>query len=500
MNGTQKAKKWFKPLFEFDETEPVKKIKKNIPKANESQKERVQVSSYQNNNTISNASCKSWIKNFDPVNVEDLAVHNKKVQEVEGWVKCACMSNFSDILLLSGPVGSGKTATVYTLATKHGIKVTEWITPLDIEMPSEYGDYQIRESQSKKFLDFIINAANFTSLLDNNNKKLVLVEDFPNVFLRTPTEFTDILLQYKHRAKSPIVFICSETHTDNKNSAFHLFTPALKEQFNISHITFNSISTTGLKCALKRAVDIISKKFTSMYNIPSPALVDSVVNSSGGDVRSAILNLHFASLKGSQMDMETSVIQEKEVKSNKSKRKKNPSSKFMSLGKDQTVSILHGVGRVLNPKTATSEDGKTHLTHSPKDVIEQFLSHPSSFISFLEENYLSHFSCPSDVEMAASALSDGDYMLAEWREKTCQEYGLYTAVAGLMVANKAPISAWNPVRGPKNMRIQYPSLKEMPQLDKDYLYKGKVLVADYSTYCKIIGHKIENSPSVLLID
>lgn len=38
----------------------------------------------------------------------------------------------------------------------------------------------------------------------------------------------------------------------------------------------------------------------------------------------------------------------------------------------------------------------------------------------------------------------------------CQEYGLYTAVAGLMLANKNPISAWNPVRGPKNMKIQYP--------------------------------------------
>lgn len=38
----------------------------------------------------------------------------------------------------------------------------------------------------------------------------------------------------------------------------------------------------------------------------------------------------------------------------------------------------------------------------------------------------------------------------------CQEYGLYVAVAGLMLANKKPVSAWNPVRGPKNMKIQYP--------------------------------------------
>lgn len=61
---------------------------------------------------------------------------------------------------------------------------------------------------------------------------------------------------------------------------------------------FNSVSVTGLKAALKRAVDIISKKYTSTYNIPTADVIESVVNSSGGDIRSAILNLHFASLKG----------------------------------------------------------------------------------------------------------------------------------------------------------------------------------------------------------
>lgn len=55
------------------------------------------------------------------------------------------------------------------------------------------GDYEFKEKQYTKFLDFILNAANFTSLLDNNSKKLVLVEDFPNTFIRTPSEFTNVL-------------------------------------------------------------------------------------------------------------------------------------------------------------------------------------------------------------------------------------------------------------------------------------------------------------------
>lgn len=79
------------------------------------------------------------MKNFDPVDVEELAVHIKKIQEIEEWLKIVHNKNCSDVMLLSGPVGCGKTATLLTLASKYGIKVTEWITPLDIEMPSEYG-------------------------------------------------------------------------------------------------------------------------------------------------------------------------------------------------------------------------------------------------------------------------------------------------------------------------------------------------------------------------
>ncbi|XP_023936101.2 cell cycle checkpoint protein RAD17 isoform X2 [Bicyclus anynana] len=488
----QKEKKWFKPLFEFGDSPIPKKVKKDSSKIQKPKNSNKDSAACQSNGNIPHINDRNWMKNFDPVIVEDLAVHNKKVQEVDEWMKTACMSSKSDMLLLSGPVGCGKTATIRTLAAKYNIKITEWITPLDIEYPTEFGDYEFKVSQSKKFLEFIINSANFVSLLDNNSCKLVLVEDFPNVFIRTPSEFTDVLQQYKVRAKSPIVFICSDTHTDNKNTAFHLFSPSLKEQFNIHHIMFNSVSATGLKAALKRATEIITKKYTSTYNIPTADIIESVVNTSGGDVRSAILNLHFASLKGSSGNLETSIIIEKEVKSKTTRKKKNSANKFMSLGKDQTVSILHGVGRVLNPKELINNEGQKVLTHCPKDIIEQFLSQPSSFIGFLEENYLPHFSCAYDVDKAASALSESDFLLAEWREKLCQEYGLYTAVAGLMLSNKSPVSAWNPVRGPKNMRVTYPDLRELPLLEPNYLYKGKVLVTDYITYCKIIGNQTKD--------
>ncbi|KAL0883219.1 hypothetical protein ABMA27_016651 [Loxostege sticticalis] len=492
MSNLKKDKKWFKPTFDFDENEPPKPKKplretSKTPQTS-SVDRKASISTTNNNINFLQVNHKNWMKNFDPVSPEDLAVHIKKVQEVEEWLKAACIHNRSDMLLLTGPVGCGKTTTIHTIAKKYNVKVTEWITPLDIELPSDNGEFEFREKQSTKFLDFIINAANFTSLLDNNQNKLVLVEDFPNTFLRTPSEFTDVLQQYKHRAKSPIVFICSESHTEGRNTSISLFTPSVKDQFQMHHIVFNGVSMTGLRSALKRVSEIISKKYTSVYNVPTADMIECVVNSSAGDVRSAVLNLHFACLRGSNCNLETSMILEKESKSKAPKKKKQASSKFLSLGKDQTVSILHGVGRVLNPKVIV-ENGTQRLTHAPRDVIEQFLSNPNSFVNFLEENYLPHFSSADQADKAASVLSDADYMLAEWREKMCQEYGLYTAVAGLMLANKNPVSAWNPVRGPKNMKIQYPTPQEFPALDQNFLYKGKVLITDYQTYCKIIGNK-----------
>lgn len=75
----------------------------------------------------------------------------------------------------------------------------------------------------------------------------------------------------------------------------------LNQKFNTLltlSFSLNAVSATGLKTALKRVSEIISKKHTTMYNKPTAELIDCVVNSSAGDVRSAVMNLHFACLKG----------------------------------------------------------------------------------------------------------------------------------------------------------------------------------------------------------
>lgn len=67
------------------------------------------------------------------------------------------------------------------------IDVLEWINPISLDYEFEKGP-----SQAIRFLDFI-SESKYPSLITDNNKKIVLVEDFPNTFIRDNKEFHDIL-------------------------------------------------------------------------------------------------------------------------------------------------------------------------------------------------------------------------------------------------------------------------------------------------------------------
>ena len=58
-----------------------------------------------------------WAERFGPSNLEELAVHKKKVADVRSWLENAFRSrDRRRLLILRGPSGVGKTATMSTLA------------------------------------------------------------------------------------------------------------------------------------------------------------------------------------------------------------------------------------------------------------------------------------------------------------------------------------------------------------------------------------------------
>lgn len=142
----------------------------------------------------------NWIENFAPCTKTDLAIHAKKLNEVEDWfraIKEKSIKNSAPILLLTGPSGSGKTAVIKILAKDFGYTISEWITPVDIEHTrydrSDSDKITYSESQNDKFAQFLFQSSRYRSVFDTSSKRLVLVEDFPNVFLKDPGSFEGIL-------------------------------------------------------------------------------------------------------------------------------------------------------------------------------------------------------------------------------------------------------------------------------------------------------------------
>lgn len=79
-----------------------------------------------------------WTVKYDPHTVEDLIVHKKKVEEVQRWLESATTTatatatkkkNTTTFIIISGPPGSGKKATVRVLGRAMGYHLMEWQAP-----------------------------------------------------------------------------------------------------------------------------------------------------------------------------------------------------------------------------------------------------------------------------------------------------------------------------------------------------------------------------------
>lgn len=104
--------------------------------------------------------------------------------------------------------------------------------------------------------------------------------------------------RYTEYGKSPLIFIVTDTKSRTLNISYNLFTDEVRMRFNIMSMSFNPVADTMLKKGLKRICDIMAQPgFKTYYTEPSKETIDNIVLSSQGDIRSAVINLHFASQK-----------------------------------------------------------------------------------------------------------------------------------------------------------------------------------------------------------
>lgn len=89
--------------------------------------------------------------------------------------------------MITGPTGCGKTTTLNVLCKSLKIQISEWVNPVDREF-----DPGRASGQTAQLLEFL-SEAKYPSLFSDCNKKITLIEDFPNSVIHNPLEFHSVL-------------------------------------------------------------------------------------------------------------------------------------------------------------------------------------------------------------------------------------------------------------------------------------------------------------------
>ncbi|GLD68250.1 cell cycle checkpoint protein RAD17 [Lates japonicus] len=186
-----------------------------------------------------------WVDRHSPRSQAELAVHKKKIEEVENWMRVHTNSSKGGILLLTGPSGCGKTATVQVLSQELGLRIQEWINPTNLELYSN-SQHEWRmngsscSSQLGQFQEFILRANKYNCLRMAGDggaidRKLILVEDLPNQFYRQPGSLHDNLRRFVKTSRCPLVFIVSDSLSGDSSTRV-LFPREIQEELDISTI------------------------------------------------------------------------------------------------------------------------------------------------------------------------------------------------------------------------------------------------------------------------
>ncbi|KAI1752535.1 cell cycle checkpoint protein RAD17 [Xylaria castorea] len=383
-----------------------------------------------------------WSERFGPTNLDELAVHKKKVTDVRRWLEDVMAGGLRQrLLILKGAAGTGKTTTLRLLAKEMRCEILEWRNPT-----VSLGGSQGFQSASAQFEEFMGRGGKFSQLdigledsasqnsgIGDGKRKIVLIEEFPNTFARSSTAMTSFrksILQFlatntpslslfatqtSKDPVTPVVMIISETLLTTTSASADSFTthrllgPEITRHPGICIIEFNAIAPTLLAAALELVVQK-EAKIKSRRRTPGPLVLKKLGEI--GDIRSAISALQFLCLKGdAEADWGS------QVKFGKPKRSIK-SSIPLTQGEVETLQavsqreaslgIFHAIGKVVynkreeSPMDPRSLEGEAEVLPdylascsrikrsevSVDSLIDETGTDAHTFISALHENYV----------------------------------------------------------------------------------------------------------------
>ncbi|KAB0391260.1 hypothetical protein E2I00_000684, partial [Balaenoptera physalus] len=336
-----------------------------------------------------------WVDKYKPETQHELAVHKKKIEEVETWLKAEVLERQpkqgGSILLITGPPGCGKTTTIKILSKEHGIQVQEWINPVlpqfqnddfkEIFNPESSFHVFPYQSQIAVFKEFLLRATKYNKLQMlgddlRTDKKIILVEDGGKIVVPD---------------KTSLELLCQGCSGDIRSA--------------INSLQFSS--STGKNNLWPR-----KKRMSSLKS-------DAVLSKA----------------KGRQKP--DRIFENQEVQA--------------IGGKDVSLFLFRALGKILYCKRASvteldsprlpshlSEYERDTLLVQPEEVVEMSHMPGELFNLYLHQNYVDFFTEVDDLVRASEFLSFADILSCDWNMRSLlREYSTSIATRGVIHSNKA---------------------------------------------------------------
>ncbi|XP_016560477.2 cell cycle checkpoint protein RAD17 isoform X2 [Capsicum annuum] len=412
----------------------------------------------------------TWIDKHKPHLLEELAVQKKKVDEVKTWFEQrqkAAMDGHSNVLLVAGPSGVGKTATIHAIASHLGVTIWEWTTPT----PTVWAEHLHNSNSGLQYMSKLDEFEGFVervrkygltspTLMGSQASTILVVDDLPVVNRRDAygrLERCLTLLVQLVRIPTAIVI----TNYDKNDSADYS-TRCWEELLVSLHsagackVNFNPVTVYSIK----RTLNTICRKEQRVVGADT---IELIAKASGGDIRHAINSLQYLCLKERQDNI--SCLDD---------------MLCLPFGKDETLSHFHALGKFLHNKRESE--------HTIASVLD-----------FLSEEAI------DDAWLVASYLSDADFLLSSLNGRLSRDVGAENiiqsaaasvAARGVLFGNAHPVpSRWHAIRRPKLWEVEKSSRRNKCQMfsQRSDLYNSiaisnqTVMAAEFRPSLKWLG-------------
>ncbi|KAK4346947.1 hypothetical protein RND71_033286 [Anisodus tanguticus] len=359
---------------------------------------------------------------------------------------CWMQDDHNNVLLVAGPSGVGKTATIYAIASHLGVTIWQWTTPT----PTVWSEHLHNsnsglqyKSKLDEFEGFVERVRKYgstsTTLKGSRTSVILLIDDLPVVNGRAAYERLQgclKLLVQLVRIPTAIV-ITNYDKDDSADFSTHCWEDLLVSLHSAGacKVNFNPVTVNSVK----KTLTTICRKEKREVDADT---IELIAKASGGDIRHAITSLQYICLKPHRRPILPS------------KERLDTVSCLddvfcLPFGKDENLSLFHALGKFLHNKRESE-----HTT--------------ASVLDFMSEEAI------DDAWVVASYLSDADFLLSSLSGHLCRDFGAENiiqsaaasvAARGVLFGNAHPVSSrWLAIRRPKLWEVEQSSRRNKCQM------------------------------------